>query len=226
MKKLLAEFLGTFMVVTAVCGIGALAPSGASPMAIALGAGLSVFAMMSALGHVSGGHFNPALTVGLAAAGRHPWDAVPGYLVAQLLGAIAAGFDWFVIISARTGTAPADLGTFVANGFDAASPGQFAIAAVALAEAFATALLVIVFAGATSRHAASIMAPIAVGSGFAAMMLLTLPIDNGGLNPARSTASALLGGQLALSQLWLFWVAPMVGAIIGGLIARFVTAVD
>lgn len=226
MKKLLAEFLGTFMVVSAVCGIGAVWPSATTPSAVALGAGFSVFAMMSALGHVSGGHFNPALTIGLAAAGRHPVSGIPGYLLAQIIGAILAGFVWFVIASAKSGAAPADLGTFFANGFDAASPGHFAIAAVGLAEAVATALLVIVFAGATSRHAASIMAPIAVGSAFAALMLLTMPIDNGGLNPARSTASALLGGQLALAQLWLFWAAPIVGAVIGGVIARFVTTVD
>jgi aquaporin Z len=226
MKKLVAEFLGTFMVVSAICGIGALSPAGAAPWAVALGAGFAVFATMSALGHVSGGHFNPALTVGLAAAGRHPWNAVPGYLFAQVLGGITAGFDWFVITGARTGTAPVDLGTFVANGFDMASPAHIAIAAVALAEALATAMLVIVFTGATSRHAASIMAPIAVGSAVAALMLLMLPIDNGGLNPARSTASALLGGQLALAQLWLFWAAPLVGAVVGGWIARYVTTVD
>jgi aquaporin Z len=214
------------MVISAVCGIGALTPSGSAPWAMALGAGFSVFAMMSALGHVSGGHFNPALTIGLAAAGRQSVADVPGYLVAQIVGAVAAGFTWFVIASARTGGVPTDLGTFVANGFDAASPGHFAVAAVALAEALAAALLVIVFAGATSRHAASIMAPIAVGSAFAALMILTLPIDNGGLNPARSTASALLGGQLALAQLWLFWAAPIFGAILGGLIARYVTSVD
>lgn len=226
MRKLLAEFLGTFMVVSVVCGIGAQAPSGSAPWASALGAGFSVFAMMSALGHISGGHFNPALTLGLAAAGRHPYTSVPGYLVAQLLGAIAAGFVWFVILSARTGTGAVDLGTFAANGFDAGSPGHFAIAAVALAELLASAMLVIVFAGATSRHAASIMAPIAVGSGFAALMLLLLPIDGGGLNPARSTASALLGGQLAAAQLWLFWAAPIAGAIVGGLLSRLITPVD
>lgn len=226
MKRLLAEFLGTFMVVSAVCGIGALAPSGAGPWGVTLGAGFSVFAMMSALGHISGGHFNPALTIGLSAAGRHPLDSVPGYLFAQIVGAVAAGFVWFVIASAHTGAGPADLGTFGANGYGVASPGHFAFAAVALAEALATALLVIVFAGATSRHAASIMAPIAVGSGLAALMLLMLPIDNGGLNPARSTASALLGGPIAIAQLWLFWAAPIVGAVVGGLISRIVTPVD
>jgi aquaporin Z len=209
-----------------VCGIGALAPPASAPWAIALGAGLAVFAMMASLGHVSGGHFNPALTIGMTVAGRHPVSSVPGYLIAQTLGGLVAGFAWFVIASARIGAQPADLGTFVANGFDSASPGNFAIAAVALAETIATALLVIVFAGATSRHAASIMAPIAVGSAFAALMLLTIPIDNGALNPARSTASALLGGRQALAQLWLFWDAPIVGAILGGLVARYVTDVD
>jgi len=226
MKKLLAECLGTFLLVTAVCGIGGATPAGSAAWAMPIGAGLSVFAMMSALGQVSGGHFNPALTIGLAAAGRQPYSDVPGYLVAQLIGAIAAGFAWFVILSSRIGAVPVDLGAFVANGFEAASPGHFAVAAVALAEALATGLLVIVFAGATSRHAASFMAPVAVGSAFAALLLLTLPIDNGGLNPARSTASALLGGQVALAQLWLFWAAPIVGAIVGGLISRVVTPVD
>lgn len=226
MKRLLAECLGTFMVVSVICGIGAMTPSGAPPWAVAVGSGFAIFSMMSALGHISGGHFNPALTIGLATSGRHPITSVPGYVFAQILGAVAAGFTWFVIASARGGASPADLGVFGANGFDVASPGHIAVGAVALAEVLATALLVIVFAGATSRHAASIMAPIAVGSAFAALMLLLLPIDGGGLNPARSTASALLGGQLAVAQLWLFWAAPIAGAIVGGLIARIVTPVD
>jgi aquaporin Z len=226
MRKFFAEFLGTFMLVTAVCGIGTLTPAGTAPWAMALGAGLSVLAAMGAFAPISGGHFNPALTIGLAAAGRHPVSQVPGYLFAQLVGAMLAAFAWYVVASARMGGTASDLGTFLANGFDVASPGHLSLGAVALAEVLATALLTIVFATVTPRHGSNPTAPMVVGAAVTALLLLMIPIDGGGLNPARSTASALLGGPLAVSQLWLFWAAPIVGAILGGWLSRLVTTVD
>ena len=223
MKSFAAELIGTFMIVSIVCGGAAMGPAG--PMPVALAVGLATVAMMAAVGHVSGGHFNPAITIGLAAAGRHPVTGTISYIVAQVAGAVLAAFVWYVIAleTADPGRAAA-LGNFAANGFDAASPGHFNLAGVAIAETLATALLVFVYVGAVPKHAARGFAPIAVGCAIAALLLATIPISNGSLNPARSTATALFGGQLAVSQLWLFWAAPFVGAVFGGLLARWIAA--
>ena len=222
MRRLVAEFVGTFMYVTAVCGSQALSPVAGNHLPAALAVGLSVMAMALAVGHVSGGHFNPAVTVGLVAAGRHDARQAIPYVVVQLLGAIVSAFLWYAIASARSGGGTVDLGNFAANGYEFASPGHFSLAAVALSEGIATALLLLVIAGATAKEATVNLAPMAASAALTALLLLTMPISNGGLNPARSTATALFGGPVALSQLWLFWLAPLTGAMVGGLIARFV----
>ena len=226
MKRLLAEAIGTFGIVTAVSAAGMLGPLASGSLTEALAVAGAVMAMMFALGHVSGGHFNPAITLGLAAAGRRPIGEVPGYVAAQLAGGALAAFLWFAIANARAGSAPPDLGNFFSNGFGAGSPGNFALAAVGIAELVATALLVLVYAGVTSSRAVSHLAPIAVGAAMIPLLLLTLPISGGGLNPARSSAMALFGGGEAIGQLWLFWVAPLAGAILGGLLSRLVHSGD
>jgi aquaporin Z len=221
MKKLLAEVIGTFMLVSAVCGAGALGLN-LSYGFVVMGIGMAVMTMAYAVGHVSGGHFNPAVTCGLVAAGRHPASEALQYIVAQVVGAVLAGFVWFTIANAQAAV-PA-LGNFASNGFGDASPGKYTLGAAAIAEIVATALFVFVIVGATSKQAVAGMAPVAIGFALFVLLLVTVPISNGSLNPARSTGTALFGGAVALQQLWLFWVAPIVGGVIGGLLARAVQA--
>ncbi len=224
MRKLLAEVIGTFMLVSAVCGAGALGIGGLSYGFVTMGIGMAVMCMAYAVGHVSGGHFNPAVTCGLVAAGRHPASEALQYIVAQVVGAVLAGFVWYTIANAQA-VAPA-LGNFASNGFGDASPGKYGLGAVLLAEVVATALFVYVIVGATTKGAAGSMAPVAIGFALFVLLLITVPMSNGSLNPARSTGTALFGGALALQQLWVFWVAPIVGGIIGGLLARAVQGED
>jgi aquaporin Z len=177
-------------------------------------------AMLFAVGHVSGGHFNPAVTSGMVAAGRHPVAELIPYMLAQILGGIIAVLIWSLIAAGKA--SPADLGNFASNGYDAASPGGYSLLSVLLAEIIATAVFVFVFVSATSRSAPAGFAPIAIGLALFVCVLVTVPVSNGSINPARSTATALLGGGTALAQLWAFWVAPIIGGVIGGWIARFV----
>jgi len=228
MKKLTAEFFGTFMLVSAVCGAGALGLINGSYLHVALTIGISVTVMAYAVGHISGGHFNPAVTVGLVAAGRHPVaDAVP-YIIAQVVGAVAAGFLWSVIgHSAILDAGKAvDLGNFASNGYGMQSPGHYPMFAAAIAEVVATALFLFVIVGVTSKGAPAGFAPLAIGLALFAVILITIPISNGSINPARSTGTALFGGTDAVSQLWLFWVAPIIGGVAGGLIARWLQSED
>ena len=225
LKKFSAEAIGTFMIVSAVCGAGAPGLGSAGVPVVALAAGLATMAMMYAAGHVSGGHFNPVVTIGLAAAGRHHTTTLVAYVVAQVVGAVAAAFVWYVIaIEVADPSKLLPAGNFGSNGFDNASPGHFNLAGVAVTEVLATALLVFVFAGATAKRAAHGFAPLAVGAIMVALLIITIPISNGALNPARSTATALFGGTLAISQLWLFWLTAFVGAVLGGLMARWVNS--
>lgn len=218
LQRLSAEFIGTFMLVSAVCGAGAIALNPGDQLQMALAAGVSMMVMLFAVGHVSGGHFNPAITLGLAVAGRHKAADVIPYGIAQVLGAAVAAFAWYLIAETRSG--PVDLGNFASNGFEAASPGHYPLAAAALAEGLAAALLVFVFAGVTDRRVPAGFAPIAIGFALFELVLIISPISNGSINPARSTGTALFGGTLAMNQLWLFWVAPIAGGALGGLMAR------
>lgn len=218
-KKLLAELIGTFMLVSAVCGAGALGLPGLPYGFVALAVGITVAVMAYTVGHVSGGHFNPAVTCGLVAAGRHPASEAIPYIIAQVIGGALAAFIWYMIATSKVGAA---LGNFASTGFGAASPGGYPLGAVAIAEIVATALFVYVIVGVTSRGAPAGFAALAIGLALFVCVLVTIPISNGSINPARSTATALFGGADALAQLWLFWVAPIIGGVIGGILSKAV----
>lgn len=217
-RSLVAEFIGTFCLVVAIAGTALYAAPSAGLVAVALSAGISVVSMAYAVGHVSGGHFNPAVTLGLLAAGRFEAAKVPGYIIAQVLGGAAAGLVLSLVLGGAIGGKYND---FVAVSNHFGGSGQFGLASALLLEVVITALFLIIIVGATSRRAPAGFAPIAIGLALTLFHLIAIPVTNASLNPARSTATAIFGGALPLSQLWLFWVAPIVGGLIGGLIGRF-----
>ena len=217
-RALAAEFIGTFMLMSSVLGaafysFGAPAAGAAGILGVAFSIGLTVMALAFSIGHISGGHFNPAVTLGLIAGGRVKSGDAIGYIVAQCLGAIAAGALFYVI-----GRAPP---TFAANGYDSLSMLRSSLLSVFLIETVLTAFLLFVIMGATSKRAPAGFAPIAIGLTLTAIHIMAIPISNASVNPARSLGSAVFGGGTALSQLWLFWVAPILGGVIGGTIARW-----
>lgn len=218
-RALAAELVGTFMLMAAVLGAFHVfgtpsPPDGANLVGIALTVGFTAMVVASAIAHVSGAHLNPALTLGLIAGGRVASGTAAGYLAAQCLGAIAAcGMYWLI------GRAPA---AFAANGYGALSPTEAGMLSVLLVEAVMTAFLVFIIMGATSRRAPAGFAAIALGAALAVIHLLVIPLSNASVNPARSLASALFAGRAALGQVWLFWVAPILGGVIGGALARWV----
>jgi aquaporin Z len=190
------------------------APAGAAGiLGVAFSIGLTVMALAFSIGHISGGHFNPAVTLGLVAGGRVNANTALGYIIAQCLGALAACALFYVI-----GRAPP---TFAANGYDSLSMLRSGLLSVFLIETVLTAFFLIVIMGATSKRAPAGFAPIAIGLALTAIHIMAIPVSNASVNPARSLGSAVFGGTLALSQLWLFWVAPILGAVIGGTIARW-----
>jgi aquaporin Z len=217
-RELGAEFIGTFALVTAVCGAALFSAPSAGLVAVAFAVGLSVLAMALAVGHISGGHFNPAVTVGLIAAGRFETSKAPGYIVAQVLGGAAAAAVFWVILSGAPAGKWNDF-TAISNLYGGA--GRFSLMSVALIETVITALFLLVIVGSTSKRAPAGFAPIAIGLALTLFHLVAIPVSNASLNPARSTATAIFGGSDALGSLWLFWVAPIVGAGIGGYIARW-----
>jgi aquaporin Z len=219
-RALVAEFLGTFALLTATCGAALFtAPSGGGPIAVAIAIGLSVLIMAYAVGHISGGHFNPAVTLGLVAAGRFDSGKAPSYIVAQLLGGIAAAaIFWVVLQGAPVG---AKFNDFAAISNNYGGPKGFSLLAAFLTEVVVTAIFLIVITGSTSRKAPAGFAPLAIGVALMVLHLVAIPVTNASLNPARSTAPALFAGGEALANLWVFWVAPIVGGIIGGVIGRF-----
>ncbi len=216
-RALAAEFIGTFMLMSSVLGAAFYsfgAPSGAAGiLGVALSIGCTVMALAFAIGHISGGHFNPAVTLGLIAGGRVAANSAIGYIVAQCLGAIAACVVFYLI-----GAAPP---TFAANGYGALSMLKASMLSVFLIETVLTAFLVFVIMGATNRRAPAGFAPIAVGVTLTAIHIMAIPISNASVNPARSLGSAMFGGTAALGQVWLFWVAPILGGVIGGVLARW-----
>ena len=216
-RALAAEFIGTFMLMSSVLGAAFYsfgAPSGAAGiLGIALAIGSTVMALAFAVGHISGGHFNPAVTLGLIAGGRFKRESALGYIIAQCLGAIAACGLFSVI-----GKAPP---TFAANGYGPLSMLQASLFSVFLIEMVLTAFLVFIIMGVTNRRAPAGFAPLAIGLTLTAIHLMAIPISNASVNPARSLGTALFGGAMALSQLWLFWVAPIIGGVIGGALARW-----
>ncbi len=228
MKKLAAEFLGTFWLVLGGCGSAVLAakfggdgnPLGIGFVGVALAFGLTVLTGAYAFGHISGAHFNPAVSIGLVAGGRFPAKDLPGYIIAQVLGGALAAFVLYQIASGRDGFAidPASAGAFASNGYGALSPGGYSLGAAFLCEVVLTAVFLIVIMGSTHGKAPVGFAPIAIGLALTLIHLISIPVTNTSVNPARSTAVALFAGSGAIGQLWLFWVAPIIGGILGGLI--------
>jgi aquaporin Z len=217
-KALGAEFLGTFTLVTAVCGAALFSAPSAGLVAVAFAVGLSVLAMAYALGPVSGGHFNPAVTLGLVAAGRFSaGNAIP-YIIAQVIGGAAAAAVFYVILqgapsAGKWNTFLAVSNTYGGSGFSMLSAG--------LIEVVITALFLVVIVGVTSAKAPAGFAPIAIGLALVLFHLVAIPVSNASLNPARSTATALFGGEAALQSLWLYWVAPIIGGGIGGFVGKW-----
>jgi len=221
-RSLAAEFLGTFWLVLGGCGSAVLAASfpglGIGFAGVALAFGLTVVTMAYALGHVSGGHFNPAVTAGLWAAGRVEPSRVIPYWIAQTAGAIAAAAALYLIASGQAGFTVAD--GFAANGYGTHSPGGYSLQAALVAEILLTFGFLIVILGATDARAPAALAPLAIGLALTLIHLISIPVTNTSVNPARSTGPALFVGGWALSQLWAFWVAPLIGAIAAGLCYR------
>ena len=223
-RKLAAECLGTFWLVLGGCGSAVLAAGipqlGIGFAGVSLAFGLTVLTMAYAIGHISGCHLNPAVTVGLWAGGRFPGREVPPYAAAQVLGAIAAAAVLYLIASGKAGFAP-DAG-FAANGYGAHSPGGYSLLAALIAEVVMTALFLIVILGATDERAPRGFAPLAIGLCLTLIHLVSIPVTNTSVNPARSTGVALFAGGWALEQLWLFWVAPLAGGVLGALGYRWI----
>ncbi len=218
LRRLGAEFIGTFMLVSSVCGAALFSAPSAGLMTVAFAIGAAVLAMAYAVGHISGAHFNPAVTCGLVAAGRFKSaDAIP-YIIAQVVGGVAAAAVFHVILA---GAPPGKWNDFLTISNVYGGAGHFPLLQVALIEAVLTALFLIVIVGATSPNAPAGFAPIAIGLSLTFIHLVAIPVSNSSVNPARSTATAIFGGGTALSCLWLFWLAPIVGGVIGGGLSRW-----
>jgi aquaporin Z len=219
-RKLGAEFLGTFWLVLGGCGSAVLAAAfpglGIGFVGVALAFGLTVLTMAFAIGHISGCHLNPAVSVGLLVGKRFPARDLIPYIVAQVLGGIAGAGVLFIIASGKNGF---DVSAgFASNGYGAHSPGGYTLMAAALCEVVMTFMFLIIILGATDKRAPTGLAPIAIGLGLTLIHLISIPVTNTSVNPARSTGPAIFAGGWALSQLWLFWVAPIVGAALAGLV--------
>jgi aquaporin Z len=222
-NKYLAEFLGTFWLVLCGCGAAVLAAkfpqTGIGFMGVALAFGLSVVTMAYAVGHISGGHFNPAVTVGQLVAGRIDAGSAVGYVLAQVIGAIAAAAVLAFIANGKPGFDLVASG-FAANGYGEHSPGNYGIGAAAVTEFVMSFFFLIVILGVTSRGAPAGFAPLAIGLTLTLIHLVSIPVTNTSVNPARSTGPALFVGGWALSQLWLFWLVPLLGAATAGVLWR------
>jgi aquaporin Z len=227
-KKLSAEFFGTFWLVFGGCGSAVLAATfpelGIGFAGVSLAFGLTVLTMAYAVGGISGGHFNPAVSVGLMMGGRFAAKDLPAYIIAQLLGAIAASFTLYIIASGKADFSTA--GGFASNGFDARSPGGYSMTACLVAEVVLTFFFLLIILGATDKRAPAGFAPIAIGLALTLIHLVSIPVTNTSVNPARSTGPALFAGAEAISQLWLFWLAPLVGAALAGIVYRALLADD
>jgi len=222
-KRLTAEFVGTLWLVLGGCGSAVLAAAfpnvGIGLMGVSFAFGLTVLTMAFAIGHVSGCHLNPAVSVGLVVGGRFPASELVPYIVAQVLGAIAAAAILYVIASGKAGF---ELSAgFAANGYADHSPGGYSLLAALVCEVVMTFMFLVVILGATSRQAPAGFAPIAIGLCLTLIHLISIPVTNTSVNPARSTGPALFVGGWALSQLWMFWVAPLIGGALGGIVWRW-----
>lgn len=224
MKKYLAEFIGTFWLVFGGCGSAVLAAGipnlGIAYAGVSLAFGLTVMTMAYAVGHISGGHFNPAVSIGLCVGGRFEAKELAPYIISQVIAGIAAAAVLYVIASGAAGF-DASAG-FASNGFGEHSPHGYSMVAALVTEVVLTAIFLIIIMGATDRKAPAGFAPIAIGLGLTLIHLISIPVTNTSVNPARSTGVAIFQGSWAVEQLWLFWVAPIVGGIIGALIYRVI----
>ncbi|MDI6949528.1 aquaporin Z, partial [Serratia sp. Se-RSmG] len=221
--RLFAEFFGTFWLVFGGCGSAVLAAAfpqlGIGFLGVALAFGLTVVTMAYAVGHISGGHFNPAITVGLFAGGRFAAKDVIPYVIAQVIGGIAAAAVLYLIASGKAGF-DATVGGFASNGYGEHSPGGYSLQSAIVIELVLTAFFLIVIHGVTDKRAPAGFAPLAIGLTLTLIHLISIPVTNTSVNPARSTGVAIFQGTWALQQLWVFWLVPLVGGIIGGLIYR------
>lgn len=222
MKKLFAEFFGTFWLVFGGCGSAIFAAGfpelGIGFAGVALAFGLTVLTMAYAVGHISGGHFNPAVSFGLWAGGKFAAKDLVGYIIAQLVGGIVAAAALYLIISGKSDFT--SVGNFAANGYDALSPDGYSMTSAFVAEFLLTAFFLLIILGSTNDRAPKGFAPIAIGLGLTLIHLISIPITNTSVNPARSTSQALFAGGEFIPQLWLFWLAPILGAIVAGFIHK------
>jgi aquaporin Z len=223
MRKYAAEFIGTFWLVLGGCGSAVLAAAfpdvGIGLLGVSLAFGLTVMTMAFSIGHISGCHLNPAVTVGLFVGGRFPSKDLPGYVFSQVLGAIAGAGILYVIASGKPGF---EMAGFASNGYGDHSPGKYSMISALVAEIVMTAAFLMIILGSTDKRAPKGLAPVAIGLGLTLIHLVSIPVTNTSVNPARSTGVAVFEGGWALSQLWLFWVAPIVGAVIGAVIYNFI----
>lgn len=222
MKKYTAEFLGTFVLVFGGCGSAVLAAAfpgfGIGFAGVALAFGLTVLTMAYAIGHISGCHLNPAVSIGLWAGGRFPANQLLPYIISQVLGAIAAGGVLFIIANGQAGFDVS--GGFASNGFAEHSPGSYSLLSALLIEIVLTFIFLLIIMGSTDKRAPQGFAPIAIGLGLTLIHLISIPVTNTSVNPARSTGVALYAGGWAITQLWLFWLAPIIGGILGGFVYK------
>ena len=228
MNKYLAEFIGTFWLVFGGCGSAIFAAAfpelGIGFLGVALAFGLTVLTGAFALGHISGGHFNPAVSVGLWVGGRFDTKDLIPYVVSQVVGAVLAAWVLYLIVQGQAGFA--GTGGFATNGYAELSPGKYSLISALMIEIVLTAMFLIVIMGATDKRAPAGFAPIAIGLALTLIHLISIPVTNTSVNPARSTGAAIFAETAALSQLWLFWVAPIVGAIIGAIIYKILEKED
>ena len=226
MKKYLAEFIGTFWLVVGGCGSAVLAAGfpelGIGFVGVSLAFGLTVLTMAYGLGHISGCHLNPAVSIGLWVGGRFPAGKLAPYIIAQVLGGIAGAGVLYLIASGQAGFDLA--GGFASNGYGDHSPGKYSMVAALVTEIVMTMMFLFIILGSTDKRAPQGFAPLAIGLGLTLIHLISIPVTNTSVNPARSTGVALFAGGWATSQLWLFWVAPIIGAVLGAVIYRFVSS--
>jgi aquaporin Z len=226
MGKYLAEFIGTFWLVLGGCGSAVLAAAfpdvGIGLLGVSLAFGLTVLTMAYAIGHISGCHLNPAVSIGLWAGGRFPANQLPQYIVAQVIGAIVAGGVLYIIASGQPGFDVA--GGFASNGYADHSPGGYSMLAALVTEVVMTMMFLIIILGATDDRAPAGFAPLAIGLGLTLIHLISIPVTNTSVSPARSTGVAVFVGDWAVSQLWLFWVAPIVGGVLGAFVYRMISS--
>ena len=227
LKRSATELLGTFWLVLGGCGsavIAASSPVGIGVLGVALAFGLTVLTMAFAIGHISGCHLNPAVSLGLVVGGRFPAKELPAYVIAQVIGGILAAALLYHIASGKEGF---DIAAGLAsNGYGEHSPGKYSMASGFVTELVMTAMFVVIILGATDKRAPAGLAPIAIGLALTLIHLISIPVTNTSVNPARSTGPALMVGGWAIAQLWMFWVAPLLGAVVGGVVYRWLGRED